>query len=181
MSNAARRRSPHLRASARGFSLIEGLLATAIAGVLAASALPRLAGALDREQLTATVNELLFAVNLARAEATARKTRVAIAPRASNDWTRGWHVFVDLDGDGRLDADEPIVRDFAGAPQRMTIEPRFGAFDGHVLSFDHLGHLRRPGSNGMLLGRLVLRHGAEVRALCFSAAAVRTARAAECA
>lgn len=179
MPNTARRRLSPMHA--RGFSLIEGLLATAIAGVLAASALPRLAGALDRERLTATVNDLLLAVNLARAEATARKARVAIAPRASNDWTSGWRVFVDVDGDGRPDPDEPIVRDFAGAPQRMTIEPRFGAFDGHVLSFDQLGHLRRPGSNGMLLGRMVLRLGDDVRALCFSAAAVRTVRAAECA
>lgn len=173
------RLSPRLRAL--GFSLVESLIATAIAGVLAASALPRFADALDQQRLTAAANELVLAVNLARAEATARKTRVAIAPRAGNDWTAGWRVFVDQNRDGRLDPDEPIVRDFAAAPERMTIEPKFGAFDGHVLSFDHLGHLRRPSSNGILLGRIVLTLGGEVRALCFSTAAMRTVRAAQCA
>jgi type IV fimbrial biogenesis protein FimT len=166
---------------ALGFSLIESLVATSIAGVLAASALPRLANALDQQRLTATTNELVLAVNLARAEATARKTRVAIEPRVANGWTSGWRVFVDRNGDGRLDADEQVVREFSGTPERMTIEPRFGSFDGHVLSFDHAGHLRRPNSNGMLLGRFVLKLGSEVRALCFSAAAVRTVRSAECA
>jgi type IV fimbrial biogenesis protein FimT len=178
MTNAARRRSPRLRAL--GFSMVESLVATAIAGVLAAASLPRFAEALDRQRLTATTNELVLAVNLARAEATARKTRVAIAPRARDDWTSGWRVFVDENGNGRFDTGEHIVRDFADAPERMTIDPRFGSFDGHVLSFDHAGHLRRPNSNGMLLGRFVLRLGSEVRALCFSAAALRTLRTAVC-
>lgn len=179
MTDTAPPRSPRWRAL--GFSLVESLVATAIAGVLAATALPRFADALDRHRLTATTNELVLAVNLARAEATARKTRVAIVPRAGNDWTSGWRVFVDRNRDGRLDADEPVVRDFAGAPERLTIEPRFGGFDGQVLSFDHDGHLRRPNSNGMLLGRIVLMLGGEVRALCFSTAAMRTVRAAQCA
>jgi hypothetical protein len=73
-----------------------------------------------------------------------------------------------------------IVRTFEPIPARMSIAAAFGAFDGHVLSFDCFGLLRRPGSNGLVLGRLTLTLAGNARTLCFSAASVRTVQAAAC-
>ena len=162
------------RKHARGVTLIETLIAMCIAAVLLASAVPGFQGALERLRLSATTNDLLLAVHLARAEATSRRTRVAIAPRAGNDWSSGWHVFIDANDNGVLDAGETLVRTFESVPQRMTVTATFGSFDGHVLSFDHVGLPRRPGSNGMLLGRLTVTVESNARTLCFSAASVRT-------
>ncbi|MCS7100200.1 MAG: GspH/FimT family pseudopilin [Burkholderiaceae bacterium] len=153
----------------------------AIAGTLVASAVPRFSHALDEHRLTAATNELVLALHLARSEAVIRKTGVVIAPSAPGDWTRGWRVFVDENRDGRLDAGEPVLREFAPTPQRLSMQPHFGVYDGRALAFDHAGLPRRPGSNGLLLGRMVLRLGHGVRSVCFSAAGVRTVRAAECA
>jgi len=169
------------RWSTRGVSVIELLTALCIAAVLLSSAIPAFKGALDRLRLSTTVNDLALAVSLARAEATARHTRAAIVPRVANDWSSGWQVFIDANDNGQLDADESVVRTFDALPARMTVVAAFGTFDGHVLSFDHAGLLRRPGSNGMVLGRLTVTAEGGVRTLCFSAASVRTVRAAACA
>jgi len=164
----------------RGVTLIEVLMTLSITAVLFASTVPAFKGALERQRLTATTNELVLAVNIARTEATSRRARVAITPQRSNDWSTGWHVFIDSDDNGRLDAGETIVRTFDPVPARLTVVAAFGAFDGHVLSFDHFGLLRRPGSNGMVLGRLTLAMEGSARTLCFSAASVRTVQAAAC-
>lgn len=165
---------------ARGVTLIETLLALSITAALMAAAIPAFHGALERQRLMTTTNDLVLAVNLARSEATSRRTRVAIAPQKATDWSSGWHVFIDANDNGRIDAGETIVRTFDPVPPHMTVAATFGGFDGHVLSFDYAGLLRRPGSNGMLLGRLTLTLEGETRTLCFSAASVRTIRSAAC-
>jgi type IV fimbrial biogenesis protein FimT len=146
-----------------------------------ASALPGFRGALERQRLTTTTNELLLAVNLARSEATARRTRAALAPRNGTNWASGWRVFLDANDNGHLDPDETILRTFDPVPAHMSVAATFGGFDGHVLSFDHAGLLRRPGSNGMVLGRLTLTADGQARTLCFSAASVRAVRGTACA
>lgn len=164
----------------RGVTLIEVLIALCVVAVLLASAVPAFTGALDRLRLSTTVNELVLAVNLARAEATARRARTAVVPRARNDWSSGWLVFIDANDNGQLDPGETVVRAFDAVPARMTVAAAFGTYDGHVLSFDQTGLLRRPGSNGLVLGRLTLTAESGVRTLCFSAASVRTVRAPSC-
>jgi len=165
----------------RGVTLIELLISLSIAVVLLAGAVPAFRGMLERLRLTTTTNELVLAINLARTEATSRHGRVAIVPQAPGDWASGWHVFIDRNDNGVLDPDEAILRTFEAIPARMTIGATFGGFDGHVLSFDHAGLLRRPGSNGMMLGRMTLTSDSNVRTICFSAASVRTVQAAACA
>jgi type IV fimbrial biogenesis protein FimT len=163
-----------------GVTLIEILITLAIGAVLMASAVASFQGALERLRLTTTTNELVLAVNLARTEATSRHTRVAIVPQVANDWASGSHVFIDANDNGLLDAGETIVRTFDRVPARMTVNATFGGFDSHVLSFDHAGLLRRPGSNGMVLGRMTLTAENNSRTLCFSAASMRTVQAAAC-
>ncbi|HTT09559.1 MAG TPA: GspH/FimT family pseudopilin [Burkholderiaceae bacterium] len=169
------------RKRVRGVTLIEVIVTLAVAAMLYASAVPAFQSALERLRLTTTTNDLVLAVGIARAEATSRHGRVAIAPRRGLDWSSGWHVFIDANDNGRLDGGETIVRTFEAVPDRMTVAAAFGAFDGHVLSFDHFGLLRRPGSNGLVLGRLTLTLDGNARTLCFSAASVRTVQGAACA
>ena len=164
----------------RGVTLIELLISLSIGVVLLAGAVPAFRGLLEQLRLTTTTNELVLAINLARTEATSRHGRVAIAPQASGEWSSGWHVFIDRNDNGVLDPDEAILRTFEAIPARMTVSATFGSFDGHVLSFDHAGLLRRPGSNGMILGRVTLTSDSNVRTVCFSAASVRTVQTATC-
>lgn len=185
MRRSATPRSTHrCRAAARqrGATLIEAATAACVAAVLAASALPSMSAALDGHRLTAATNDLLLAVNLARSTASAQRTRVVVAPRSGADWASGWRVFVDGNNNGRLDADETVVREFDAAPKGLSITPNFGSsYSGAYLSFDNLGNLRRLNSGGFVLGRLVLSVGGDARSLCFSALQVRTVRGDRCA
>lgn len=166
----------------RGVTLIETATAACVSAVLAASALPSMSAALDGHRLTTATNDLVLAVNLARSTATAQRTRVVLAPRSGADWTSGWRVFVDDNNNGRLDAGEAVVREFDAAPKGLSITPHFGSsYSGAYLSFDNMGNLRRLGSGGYVLGRLVLSIGTEARSLCFSVLQVRTVRDKECA
>lgn len=165
----------------RGATLIETATAACVSAVLAAGALPSMSAALDGHRLTTATNDLVLAVNLARSTATAQRTRVVLAPRAGADWTSGWRVFVDDNNNGRLDAGEAVVREFDAAPKGLSIAPHFGSsYSGAYLSFDNMGNLRRLGSGGYVLGRLVLTLGGDARSLCFSTLQVRAVRAKDC-
>ncbi len=177
-----RRYCPSARARRqRGVTLIETATAACVAAVLAASALPSISAALDTHRLTTATNDLVLAVNLARSTATARHTRVVLAPRAGADWTSGWRVFVDDNNNGRHDTGETVVREFDAAPKGLSITPLFGmSYSGAYLSFDNMGNVRRLNSGGFVLGRLVLSLGTEARSLCFSALQVRAVRGNTC-
>ena len=119
-----RSRSPAARAS--GFSLIEMLTTMSVLVVLLVVASPGLASLTSANAASAAQSELLAAMALARGEAIKRGVQVGIAagPAAvassmmttsgvgasAIDFSGGWTVFVDADGNGRFDAGEAIVR-----------------------------------------------------------------------
>jgi type IV fimbrial biogenesis protein FimT len=166
----------------RGMSFLEMLVTLAISGTLISLAVPSLAGAIEAARFSASLDELVMALSLARSEAAARRVRVAVSPAADGDWRSGWIVFVDRNDDGRFQAgDEPLVQRFAAPATGTEVTPRFGAgIDGTVLSYTPDGAPRHPGSDGFVLGRLSMRKGEHVRSLCFAAMRVRVVRAATC-
>ena len=101
----------------RGMTLIELMMAIAIAAILLAVAAPSFQQALNGNRLGSAANELASAINLARAEAV-RQNRRAVLCRSTDDsacdgtasrWP-GWIVFVDADNDGVRDAGEPVIK-----------------------------------------------------------------------
>jgi type IV fimbrial biogenesis protein FimT len=97
--------------SARGFSLPELLIVTAVAAILLGIALPDLGALLRAQQLRTASNDLFGAIGLARAQAIARNERIFLTPRdaAGVDWAQGWTVFADRDGDGAPGAGDDIL------------------------------------------------------------------------
>jgi type IV fimbrial biogenesis protein FimT len=95
----------------RGFSLVELVVVLAVAAVALAAAAPNLGETLRNLQLRAAANDLFDAINLARSQALGRDERVRLAPRDPQglDWTRGWTVFVDRDGDRQPGAADEII------------------------------------------------------------------------
>jgi len=180
---------PSLRDRQRGLTIIEIAITAAIGAVLAASAIPSFSHLLDRQRLSMTANDINAAMQLARSEAITRGQRVAVAPVNGVNWVSGWRVFVDRNDNGALDGDDLVVREFPATPERIHITSHFSAgISGRFVSFDSNGHTRQPGTNGMLLGRLVIVVGGAVdaptaqnsRSVCFSVARVRTAVGGNC-
>jgi type IV fimbrial biogenesis protein FimT len=164
----------------RGTSLIEVVTALSVTGVLATASVPSITSVMSSRHAAPTTNELLAALNLARSEAIARGSRVAIAASAG-DWSQGWHIFADHNDNGALDADEPVIRQFAPSAPGLTITPHFGAtYAGTVLSYDGTGRLVRPGGHGLVLGRLTLTQGIETRSVCFASLRFRVVKSTTC-
>lgn len=111
---------------ARGFSIIELVIAIAISAILLGLAVPSFINFLNSNRVTTQANELLASFQTARMEAIRRNARVIVC--ASNDadaalptcaagstWN-GWIVHSDANGDGVINADEVIKVNSLAAP-----------------------------------------------------------------
>lgn len=122
------------RRTAAGFSLIELMVVISIIAIGLAIALPELSGFVRRNQISSGTNELLTAINLARAEAVKRGVAVTIcattAPASaaatcsgSDQWESGYIVFVDGNVNGtRQPGTEELLRSSPAAPPGLGIE-----------------------------------------------------------
>jgi type IV fimbrial biogenesis protein FimT len=89
----------------RGFSLVESLVATALAVLLITLALPSLQELRERNRVAASANLLLAHIQLARLRAVMDASHIVICPSTdgaicTNDahaWSQGWLVFKDRD------------------------------------------------------------------------------------
>lgn len=101
---------------ARGFTLVELLVAVSILLILVTIGVPNLRDFILDNQLTSQGNAMISALQVARSEAVKRKVDVVVCPSAdaascSGDWSSsGRIVFVDSDGDDAPDMGEELVR-----------------------------------------------------------------------
>lgn len=109
-----------------GWTLVELLVAVAIAAVLTALAAPSFRDHFTRTRLTTHSSTLQSSLLLARSEAIKRNLRVALCKSAngsicttSGSWEQGWLVFVDKNNDASRAESESIV---------MAVGPLSGAF-----------------------------------------------------
>lgn len=122
-----------------GFTLMELMVTASLALVLAAVAAPNFRGLLDSVALRTATDELFAAVQYTRAQAIARNARVMLAPLGDDgDWTDGWAVFIDHDGDRIPGEEDEIIQRrgpldpgiSAGATFSSQPDPPYLAYNG---------------------------------------------------
>lgn len=96
----------------RGFTLIELVVTMAIAAVLMMVAVPNFVNFQRNSQLTSLTNSLVASIYAARGEAMKTGFNAFVVPTANgSDWTTGWIVFVDNNGDDAFSAaDDTLVQ-----------------------------------------------------------------------
>ena len=105
-----------------GFSLVELAITLFVFGILIGVSIPMFTGVMNGNRLTANANELVAAIQSARAEAIRQNVRTAIcssddgATCAGTTPWRGWIVFADADSDGIVDAGEVVRAGTIEAP-----------------------------------------------------------------
>ncbi|HSD16078.1 MAG TPA: GspH/FimT family pseudopilin [Thermomonas sp.] len=100
-----------------GFTLIELAATTSVVAILAGIAAPSLADFLERQRASAAMNSLLTHMALARVAAITRNRRAVLCPsvdgqhcETGTDWSNGWMLFLDEDGNRTPDAGDEIIR-----------------------------------------------------------------------
>ena len=109
---------PPLHVSHRGFSLIEAMVVMAVAAILLAVGVPSYQGMTERTRINSAMH--LLSAHMASARNTAISYRIptVVCPsnrtggcRTDGDWSQGWLMFFDKDGNRRPDVHEDILRD----------------------------------------------------------------------
>lgn len=100
----------------RGFTLYELLITVFIIGVILSFGVANMSDFTRNGRMTATANDLHAAFHLARSEAARAKTFITIcasasamsaAPDCGGNWSQGYIVFTDLNGDLTVDPGAP--------------------------------------------------------------------------
>jgi type IV fimbrial biogenesis protein FimT len=109
-----------------GMTLFELMLTLSLVAVASAVAMPAFADLRRNAVRTATVNDFLHALYLARSEAINRMEVVSVCKSEDGrtcgnelpDWAVGWLVFANHDHDQppQVDPDEPVLRTYSGWP-----------------------------------------------------------------
>ncbi len=110
----------------KAFTLIEILVTLTVAAILAIVALPNMRYMLLSNQITSKTNELIAAINYIRTETLTRNNTIQILPLddsdANNEWGNGWRIWVDLDNNGLVDANNDIVKVFDFTDDQIVID-----------------------------------------------------------
>lgn len=107
-----------IRRRARGFTMLELMMALTVTAILAMLVVPSMRDYLRNSRLSSAGNDLLHSLAVARAEAIKRQTNAVVcstasptnvAPVCDGSAFRGWFVFADLNNNGVFDAGDVIV------------------------------------------------------------------------
>lgn len=126
-----------------GFTLIELMVAIAIAAILLGIAIPSFTTTITSNRLTTNANEMVTALNLARSEAIKRGKQVTVRSKnASTSWEGGWDVFVDVDASNAFNDDgdatlceateDCLLRTYAALPSGYTLRTPSSRFQTYL-------------------------------------------------
>lgn len=95
-----RQNSAEYYSTEAGFTLVELMVALAIAAILISIAAPSFREAVDNNRVTSSANEFTASLALAKTEAVKRNGNAQVVPTAGgSDWGSGYKVGIDLNGD----------------------------------------------------------------------------------
>lgn len=130
---------------APGVTLVELVIAIAVLAILTAIALPSFQSTIRSNRLATSTNQLVSAISLARSEAI-RNTRGAgvcssndgVNCVASSDWSGGWLVWSDVNGNGTFDAGTDIALRYMQGNRQVVVA---GPEASDAVRYDRRGRL----------------------------------------
>ena len=100
-----------------GFTLIEAMTALAVAGILAAVAAPSFSDFIERQRASAAMTALMAHMAQARMAAITYRRPAVLCPSANGiscaagvDWSGGWMLFLDRNGNHQRDEGDEVIR-----------------------------------------------------------------------
>jgi len=150
----------------RGFTLIELMIGITVFGILLAVAVPSFLETVRNNRIRGENNQFIGALNLARSEALKRGSSVSVCASADSltcsgvtNWTTGYIIFDDPNGNGSADVADTVLQTFGAAPPEFTLTAtnrsfvRFGP-SGMAPAGAEIFDLVRTGCTGMHARRI---------------------------
>lgn len=119
-----------------GFTLIEIMVSLAVLGVLIAIAIPSFSNTINRYRINTIRDELTASLQMARSEAIRRGVQIIIVRKTVNcvfdmpdsqDWHCGWHLVVDSNNNGNVNAAEEVIQNTVLPTGYMLGHPNAGS------------------------------------------------------
>ena len=123
-----------VRRRQEGFTLAELMVSIGIGSLLLSVGVPSYTTVTQNARQVSSSNELLSNLHFAREMSITRNVRVTLCPSSSGndceavDWTDGWILFLDNDGDQAVDAGETVERFVDGLGALDVSSAEFGEF-----------------------------------------------------
>jgi len=118
---------------ARGFTLVDLVVALTIAAVLLSFAAPSFSSFIASQRASTAASDLYVALSAARSEATKRNTNVTLAPGAGG-WKNGWVIVDPLSSSIKVLEHGPIANATVSGPDTVVYQ-RSGRIRGGASSF----------------------------------------------
>lgn len=136
-----------MRRKCAALTLVEMVVALAIAGLLAVLAVPAFHDWIDAYRLANHAKHLAETMTRARTEAVRRGHRVNLCKSVDRDrcadqanWDEGFVVFVDINRNGKVDDGEPVLETEGVAPYGISVNANRPVDD--YVSYTNLGQAR---------------------------------------
>lgn len=104
----------------QGYTLIECMVTLVLISIVLGVGVPSFSQMLRKQALDAARMKLVSAIQMTRQEAVYRNRAVTLLQRNGN-WTNGWTIVVDLDGNGAMDGTDVVIRQQAGPDGDVTL------------------------------------------------------------
>lgn len=115
--DAPRKECTDMQRMPHGFTLVEALVTMAITALLLTAGLPSFSDLLERQRVSATTHLIGSYIASARTHAVTGREQVVLCPgsvdagcRTDRDWSGGWILFRDPDGNRQPDAPLDVLR-----------------------------------------------------------------------
>jgi type IV fimbrial biogenesis protein FimT len=124
---------PTAKRRATGFTLMESLMAMAVASIVVTAAVPAMQDFIIRNRMTTEVNAFVASLHLARSEAVKRMQNVRLCPTTTDStgkitgctgiqqWQVGWMVYADMDNSDTFSSGDVILQQNPALPNRYQI------------------------------------------------------------
>ena len=121
-----------------GFTITELMLTLAVTAVILTVGVPSFQGLMERNQLTANINQFIASLSFARSEAIKRNLPVALCASSNGincsggGFEAGWIVYVNINSDGNRDDDEEILWVSEALPANLTLRGNNGCCSTNI-------------------------------------------------